>query len=406
MNSTIAYIQLLLCLGLFLTACQTQPQKAQEQPASPPTKVRFATFNTALSRPDQGQLLRDLSTPGNQQAKNIAEIIQRTRPDVLCLQEFDFDATGQALALFQKNYLAISQNGAAPITYAYAQAFESNTGQPSGFDLNNDGEIEGPNDAIGYGNYPGHYAFALLSQYPPIHPDSIRTFKQFLWKDMPNALLPTNANGTPYYTDEELAVLRLSSKTHVDVPVNTPFGVVHLIMAHPTPPVFDGPEDRNGKRNSDEIRMLADYIKEGRLSAYLCDDQGRCGGLKTGTKFMIMGDLNADKYFGDSRKQAIAQLMETAVIKRSIAVKGKVPESIGGEENNRLNLKDTSRYSHLVKWHTAVWGMRADYVLPTVNVPVSETGIFWPTTTDSLYYLVKDKASSDHRLVWLDVPIL
>ena len=34
----------------------------------------------------------------------------------------------------------------------------------------------------------------------------------------------------------------------------------HLLASHPTPPVFDGDEDRNGKRNHDEVRLIADYI--------------------------------------------------------------------------------------------------------------------------------------------------
>ena len=53
--------------------------------------IRFATFNTSLNRDSAGKLITDLSTPDNEQAQAVAEIIQRTNPDVLLLNEFDYD---------------------------------------------------------------------------------------------------------------------------------------------------------------------------------------------------------------------------------------------------------------------------------------------------------------------------
>src|SRR5688572_15210151 len=82
--------------------------------------VRFATFNASLNRNFAGQLITDLSTPGNAQAATIAEIIQRVRPDVVLINEFDFDDDHLALGLFQQNYLSVSHNGADPIEYPYA----------------------------------------------------------------------------------------------------------------------------------------------------------------------------------------------------------------------------------------------------------------------------------------------
>ena len=73
---------------------------------------------------------------------------------------------------------------------------------------------------------------------------------------MPGALRPIDpATREPFHPDDIWKQLRLSSKSHWDVPVRTPKGVVHFLVSHPTPPVFDGPEDRNGKRNPDEIRL-------------------------------------------------------------------------------------------------------------------------------------------------------
>ena len=93
--------------------------------------VRFATFNASLNRPAAGDLVNHLSHPEvddvfRRQARNVAEVIQRARPDVLLINEFDFDpAAGD---LFRANFLEVSQNGAAPITYPYAFIAPSNTG--------------------------------------------------------------------------------------------------------------------------------------------------------------------------------------------------------------------------------------------------------------------------------------
>jgi hypothetical protein len=226
--------------------------------------VRIATFNASLNRRSAGDLRRELAAPDSAQARKVAEIIQRVRPDILLLQEFDFDAGGEALAGFQSNYLARSQNGAEPVHYAYTFFTESNTGQPSGFDLNNDGSTGGGQDALGYGEFPGQYAMVLLSRFP-IGVSRARTFRKFLWRDMPGARLPAE-----WYSPEELAVLPLSSKSHWDVPVRVGKIELHLLVSHPTPPAFDGPEDRNGLRNHDEIRFWTDYLEGG--GAYMRRD--------------------------------------------------------------------------------------------------------------------------------------
>jgi hypothetical protein len=122
--------------------------------------VRFATFNASLNRAAEGELVADLSTPDDIQAQAVAEVIQRVRPDVLLINEFDFDAQGLAARLFQRNYLSVGHHGASPIRYRYRFVAPSNTGIPSGFDLDNNGSVGGPNDAFGFGAYPGQLARA------------------------------------------------------------------------------------------------------------------------------------------------------------------------------------------------------------------------------------------------------
>ena len=111
--------------------------------------------------------------------------------------------------------------GAAPITYNYSFIAPSNTGVPSGFDLDNNGTVGGGNDALGFGAFPGQFGMAFFSQYE-ILTDQVRTFQTFLWKDMPGARLPDDsatAEPQDWYSPAELAVLPLSSKSHWDIPV-------------------------------------------------------------------------------------------------------------------------------------------------------------------------------------------
>src|SRR5687767_3897678 len=156
----------------------------------PPQATRFATFNASLNRNSEGQALADLSAPGNAQASAVAEIIQRTRPEVLLINEFDFEPDHALAEAFQDNYLSVPQaDDVDGITYPHVYVAPSNTGIPSGMDFSNDGTIGGPNDAFGFGFFPGQFGMAVFSQHP-ILTDEVRTFQNFLWKDMPGALLP------------------------------------------------------------------------------------------------------------------------------------------------------------------------------------------------------------------------
>jgi 3-phytase len=370
--------------------------------------VRFATFNASLNRNVEGQLIADLSTPANAQAQTIAEIVQRARPDVLLINEFDFDVDGTALRLFQDNYLSIGQNGARPIHYAYRYTAPSNTGIPSGFDLNNNGVVAGPDDAYGFGFFPGQFGMAVYSKHPILW-SKIRTFQHFLWKDMPGALLPDDpATPAPadWYSEEELAVFRLSSKSHWDIPIRIHGDVVHFLVSHPTPPVFDGPEDRNGTRNYDEIRFWADYITPGRTGRYIYDDDGEKGGLKPGSRFVIAGDQNSDPLDGDSIPGAVQQLLDHPLVntKRTPSSEGAVEASaLQGGAN--LAHRSDPRFDTADFADSAPGNLRADYVLPRKNLRILDSAVFWPLQSDPLFRLtgVFPFPSSDHRLVWVDV---
>ena len=325
---------------------------------------------------------------------------------MLLINEFDFDPT--ALTLFQQNYLAVPHNGAAPIAYAYSFIAPSNTGVPSGFDLDNNGSVGGPNDALGFGFFPGQFGMAVLSKYP-IETSGVRTFQKFLWKDMPGARLPDDPNTAApadWYSPAELAIFRLSSKSHWDVPIEVGKKTVHFLVSHPTPPVFDGPEDRNGTRNFDEIRLWADYISPGK-GGYIYDDAGVSGGLKPGSLFVIAGDQNSDPLDGDSIPGAIQQLIEHPLVNTKLT-----PSSPGAVEQAAKQGGANTTHRSDPAFDTADFldvpgpgNLRADYVLPRKNLTLVDAGVFWPLSTDPLFAPVGDFPfpSSDHRLVWIDV---
>lgn len=345
------WLVLVLALGATSAAAVEPPAQGS---------VRFATFNAALNEREAGGIVRRLEGGADEQARLVAEVIQRVRPDVLLLQELDRDPEGRSLGLFVREYLAVPQNGAEPIDYPHRVFPESNTGVPTGVDIDGDGEIGGPGDAKGFGWHPGQYAFALLSRLPL---GEVKTFGHVLWRDVPGNLIPPG-----HYTEAALAVLPLSSKTHLTVPIETGGATVVVLAAHPTPPVFDDDEsDFNGRRNADEIRLLADLLRD--LSPVAAPVP----------RAVIMGDLNADPNRGDARPGAISRLLDDP------RINDVVPASARGDITASFN-----------------GGMRVDYVLPTTSLRVTGSGVFWPEEGDALARL---NDASDHRLVWVDVAL-
>lgn len=371
---------------------------------SPPT-FRIATYNVAFYRNEAGKLSYDLQSGTNRQARQIAEVIQRIQPDILLLNEFDYDDQSRALDLFEKLYLGKPQADQQAIEFAHRYVGTVNTGRPTRFDLNRDGKFGGPADAVGFGHHEGQYGMAVLSKFP-FSAGQTRTFQRFLWADMPGALLPVQpGDGSSYYSPEELQILRLSSKSFWDLPilVDGPSGStrsLHLLCAHPTPPVFDGPEDRNGRRNHDELRMIADYL-DPQKSDYLVDDRGQPGGLNESLPFVIAGDLNADPMDGDSLPGAIDQLLNHRRVDSSWT-----PGSVGSIASTPKPLQKGSSQQGNPAHHTASFGRnkprnyRVDYLLPSRELVVVNGGVFWPRPGEPGGQAV---TASDHRLVWLDV---
>jgi endonuclease/exonuclease/phosphatase family metal-dependent hydrolase len=398
---------LLIAALILLAACVRvrvqgdREQWARDIRANGAAALRIATYNTSLNDDRAGGLIERLEA-GDANARKVAAVLQRVRPDIVLLNEFDFDPQHRAADLFQQRYLAVAQpGGGEALSYPYRYLAPVNTGVPSGFDLDRNGRVGGAgrdagNDSWGFGLHPGQYGQLVLSRYP-IDTGDVRTFQHFLWRNLPGARAPHDPKtGAPWYSPEAWARFPLSSKSHWDVPVRTPLGRIHVLAAHPTPPVFDGPENRNGLRNFDEIRLWAEYLTPGDRR-WLCDDQGRCGGLAADASFVILGDHNADPVDGDGEPGAILQVVNHSRVNGAVA-----PTSEGGPE--RAKQYGFPRKGDITT-HTGDFGpqagtLRLDYVLPSRDLPVRGGGIFWPANGQPGSELLD---ASDHHLVWLDL---
>lgn len=394
---------LTVAVALLCGACAQSPERTATMPdaASP---LRLATYNTSLYSDEAGGLIAELEGD-SAHARKIAAVLQQVRPDLVLLNEFDFDDAHRAADLFQKRYLEVAQDGGGePLHFAYRYLAPVNTGVQSGLDLDNNGEIGGEgrsrgNDAWGYGLHPGQYGMLVLSRYP-IDEAKVRSFQLLKWSALPGAIRPVDPRtGRHFHSDAVWAQLRLSSKSHWDVPVQTPSGVVHALVSHPTPPVFDGPEKRNAARNHDELKLWQEYLSTGDTS-WLCDDQKRCGGLAQDARFVILGDLNNDPVDGDGRHEAIVELLEHPRVLRHAT-----PSSVGGEQTSRAYAAKGITRRGAPQHATGDFGpksgtMRLDYVLPSVGLVYHGGGVFWPAE-GSPESRIAD--GSDHHLVWADV---
>ncbi|GGX58129.1 hypothetical protein GCM10007385_28390 [Tateyamaria omphalii] len=320
--------------------------------------LRFATYNTELQRDGPGLFLRDLARGEDDQIAAVLAVLAHADADVLALQGIDYDLTGEALSRLAK---------AAGYTHHFA--LRPNTGMPTGLDMDGDGRLGGPRDAQGYGRFSGQGGMAILSRFP-IREDDVQDLSTLLWVEMPDALLP-EVNNAPFPSEQALAAQRLSTTGHWIVPIETPTGIVHLMTFHASPPVFDGPEDRNGKRNHDEIRLWQQVL------------DGNVGTAPTGP-FIIAGDANLDPEDGSGLHGAIRDLLAD---QRLTDVS---PQGQFGTDT--------------VDWDDPVPGnLRVSYVLPSTHWRVVDSGVLWPAPDDPMAETVA--TASRHRLVWTDLTL-
>ena len=339
--------------------------------------LRIATYDVEMNRAGPGLLLRDLLRGDDPVVAASVQATVALKADVLVLTSFDYDLDQVALDAFAGQLALLGQ------PYPYRFSLRPNTGVPTGLDLDGDGELGGPRDAQGYGRFSGEGGMAVLSRLP-IRTGEVRDFSGFLWRDLPGALLFDGM------TPEAAALQRLSTTGHWDVPIDLPGGgVLHLLAWAATPPVFDGVEDRNGRRNHDEAAFWGAL-----LDGALLDGALPMAAPKP--PFVLIGLGNLDPVDGDGIAAGIRALLSRPDV-QDVAPRGasrRIEAGHGGDA-----ALDTADFSA----KAGPGGLRVDYVLPSVDLTVVGAGVMWPDPSDPLAGVLA--TASRHRPVWIDVDL-
>lgn len=326
-------------------------------------------WNVDLQRNGPGLLLRDIAGGTDPQVAAIVTILHRLDADVLVLTNVDHDPALHALSALAQRL----QQAGRP--YPHLHAPRPNSGQPTGLDVDADGRLNEADDAQGWGRFPGQGGTAILSRLP-LQPDQAQDFSTFLWVDLPEANLP------PGFDPGLAAIQRLSSHSHLVLPVELPGGnLLSLMIWHATPPVFDGPEDRNGRRNADEAAFWRHYL-DGRLPA-----------RPPAGPFLLLGTANLDPLDGDGAPAELNALLNHPALS-DLAPRG----THGRQEPDHAGdpALDTA-------WFDGTGGLRVEYVLPSRDLRIIDKGILWPPAPDPLTPVLK--AASRHYPLWIDLSL-
>lgn len=334
--------------------------------------LRIATYNVEMNRAGPGLLLRDLQKGEDPAIAAAVQVIIALNADVLLLTGFDYDLNQVALTAFADRLAN------AGVTYPHQFSTRPNTGLVTGLDLNADGYLGGPGDAQGYGRFSGEGGMAVLSRLP-IRTAEVRDFSDFLWKDLPSALLFDGM------TADAKNLQRLSSTGHWEVPVDLADGTTLRLLAwYATPPVFDGIEDRNGRRNHDEAAFWT-ALMDGTLPY-----------SPPQTPFILLGDANLDPKDGDGLSSGISALLQHPSL-QDPAAKGTSLRTEPGQLGDPSF--DTADFSA----KNGPGGLRVDYVFPSADLAVSGAGVFWPDAADPLAQVLT--TASRHYPVWVDIAV-
>ncbi len=128
-------------------------------------------------------------------------------------------------------------------------------------------------------------------------------------------------------------------------------------------PVFDGPEDRNGLRNRDELVFVAELAVGADLP-------------------LVLGRSNIDPQRGEGYRDAMRALLDLPTL-RDAAPQG-------------------AERAATVTWEST-GPMRVDYVLTPRALNILGAGVVWPEPGDPLLETVE--AAGSGRLVWVDVAV-
>ena len=314
-------------------------------------------------------MLQSLQRKADPQQSAVVAVIAALNADVVLLTGMDYDLR---LAALDALVVRLAVAGAS---YPYRFALRPNTGVATGQDLNRNGRIGEPQDAMGYGRFAGAGGMAILSRLP-IDSDSARDFSGLLWIDLPGNLSPSD---TPQAVKD---IQMLSTTGHWEVPLRLPTGgILRLLAWHGSPPVFDGPEDRNGRRNHDEAAFWLRLL-DGELTVPPPEPP-----------FVVLGQSSLDPVDGEGLPTAIRALLAHPGLQDTKPRGGGSRDDPGHSGDAAL---DTAYYA-------GIGGLRVDLVLPSTDLTVIGSGVMWPENGDPFAAMLA--TASRHRPVWVDIEL-
>lgn len=369
-------------------------------------RLRVAHYNVMEMSTDK------LLASASSQAGAFTQIIALEHPDIVELEEIEFDITGYpttgtpgaprttmpgTFVLDRGDDHPAAQNArriadrvaAIDPAVTFADAFQT-TGN-SGFRWT--GSTNG-NDSFylrGWGEYPGRFNTVVLSKYP-IVADQVRVIHDYPWKQLPGNLI------AQLQTDLNTTVpdgFPLFEKSLNIIPVDLGAGgILYLVCHHPTsPPAIFDPIDPY--RNRDELVALDLFVK-GQLPGV--------DPLPAGARFLVIGDLNGDPFDGSNMAPGITNLLaSSALVPRfpeGPGTRGTHPERktwlSGCGKNDGTTVADPTTKSQL----------QLDYMLPSTTIGAAvDMGMFWPDFRTDRAGFDLSCHGSDHHLIYGDFDI-
>ncbi|MDO8985265.1 endonuclease/exonuclease/phosphatase family protein [Cypionkella sp.] len=325
--------------------------------------LRVAIYNIDFWAKGPGLALQSLTRGDNPAQLAAIQVIAKLDANVLLLTGIDYDLHGDTLAALEKR---LTEAGAS---YPYRLPLRPNTGVATGLDLDGNGILGEPRDAMAYGRWAGEGGMAILSRLP-IDTENIRDFSGFLWADLPGALMPPD---TP---PGQL----LSTTGAYEVPITLPDGkILRLLAYYAGPPIFDGPEDRNGRRNHDESAFWLHLLA------------GDLHFKPPEPPFVILGQSNLDPADGAGRKQAITALLHHFAL-QDPRPRGQSTRHDPGQSGDPA--LDTALYP-------VIGGLRVEIVLPSKDLHITASGVEWPPDSDPTAAILT--TASRHHPLWVDL---
>lgn len=352
--------------------------------------LRVATLHADLvADSDTGgaaadQLVSALGTGNHVQARMIARTVQMNSPDVLALTGVTYDSAEMIAEHLRSLYFSSGQDGLPGVEYPHVFTAPTNSGKDAGADLDGDGFIGGSGDTIGHGEYPGQYGMIVFSKHPIVE-DEVRTFQNFLWRDLPGGSMPQG------YSELEESVMRLQDSSLWDVPIDVPgkSSPVHIVT---TSLASQQAPDAEPARAEDIRRVVRDYVSG--ASWYLTDDDGGHGGLTPGTPFVVTGAPVAAE-----ADEGISQLLKTS------QMQDPEPEAVTEQPVSQRPGASQQADATATRHVPQEQDRRASLVLPAAELEVSDSGVFWPGQGEFGYAAVDPSSSYSlrDRLVWVDL---